>query len=156
MTGHRPGLPAVDEHATAVAAGGDDVWAALLDTLERAFTRPGAASYARAVGAAERAASGPRPLAVGSTVPGFRVTTAVPGAELVLAGRHRFSDYAFVFRLEPIAPGRTRLRAATRAAFPGAAGGCYRLLVVGTGGHARTVRRLLAAVRRRSEQRAGR
>ena len=150
------GFPTVDEHVTAVAAGADDVWAALLDTLDRAFTRPGAASYARAVGATERTAAGPRPLTVGSTVPGFRVTTAVPGRELVLTGRHRFSDYAFVFRLEPVAPGRTRLRAGTRAAFPGAAGRGYRLLVVGTGGHARAVRRLLATVRRRSEQRAGR
>ena len=162
MTGHpadaapRPGPPRVDEHETAVAAAADDVWPVLLDTLDRAFTRAGAASYARAVGAAEHTASGPRPLAVGSTVPGFRVTTAVPATELVLTGRHRFSDYAFVFRLEPIVPGRTRLRAETRADFPGATGGVYRLLVVGTGGHAWAVRRLLATVRRRSEQRAGR
>ena len=108
------------------------------------------------VGADERSAAGPRPLAVGSTVPGFRVTTALPGTELVLSGRHRFSDYAFVFRLEPVGPGRTLLRAETRAVFPGAAGAGYRLLVVGSGGHARAVRRLLATVRRRSEQRAGR
>jgi hypothetical protein len=155
VTGHLGRLPAVDEHATAVAAGAGDVWAALLDTLDRASTRPGAAPYARAVGADERTAAGPRPLAVGSTLPGFRVTAAVPATELVLTGRHRFSDYAFVFRLEPIAPGRTLLRAETRADFPGAAGAGYRLLVVGSGGHARAVRRLLATVRRRSEQRAG-
>ena len=146
-----PSLPYRDEHTTVVAAGADDVWRSLGDTLDRSFSRPGANRYARLVGCADSTASGPRPLAEGSTFPGFRVATAVPGRELVLVGRHRFSSYALVFRLEPAGPGRSRLTAETRATFPGPAGGLYRLLVLGTGGHAVGVRRLLAAVRRRAE-----
>ncbi|MEV0934877.1 hypothetical protein [Streptomyces phaeochromogenes] len=146
-----PSLPYRDEHTTVVAAGADDVWRSLGDTLDRSFSRPGASRYARLVGCADRTASGPRPLAEGSTIPGFRVAAAVPGRELVLGGRHRFSSYALIFRLEPAGPGRSRLTAETRATFPGPAGGLYRLLVLGTGGHAVGVRRLLAAVRRRAE-----
>lgn len=146
-----PSLPYRDEHTTVVAAGADDVWRSLGDTLDRSFSRPGANRYARLVGCADRTASGPRPLAEGSTIPGFRVAAAVPGRELVLGGRHRFSSYALIFRLEPAGPGRSRLTAETRATFPGPAGGLYRLLVLGTGGHAVGVRRLLAAVRRRAE-----
>jgi hypothetical protein len=144
-------LPYVDEHVTVVAAEADDVWRALAETLERSFSRPRAAGYARLVGCADRTASGPRPLAEGSAFPGFRVVTAVPGRELLLEGRHRFSTYALIFRLDHAAPGRTRLRAETRAAFPGLAGRLYRRLVIGTGAHAAGQRRLLAAIRRRSE-----
>ncbi|GHB57095.1 MULTISPECIES: hypothetical protein [Streptomyces] len=146
-----PSLPYRDEHTTVVEAGVDDVWRSLGETLDRSFSRPGANRYARLVGCADRTASGPRPLAEGSTFPGFRVAAAVPGRELVLGGRHRFSSYALIFRLEPAGPGRSRLTAETRATFPGPAGGLYRLLVLGTGGHAVGVRRLLAAVRRRAE-----
>lgn len=91
------------------------------------------------------------PLAEGSVFAGFRVVTAVPGRELVLQGSHRYSTYALVFRLDELAPGRSRLRAETRAVFPGPAGGLYRLLVIGTGGHAVGVRRLLSGIRRRAE-----
>jgi hypothetical protein len=103
------------------------------------------------VGCADDTASGPRPLAEGSTVPGFRVVAAVPGSELVLEGSHRFSSYALTFRLEEVSAGRSRLRAESRAEFPGVTGGVYRLLVVGTGGHVVVVRRLLSAVKRRCE-----
>jgi hypothetical protein len=146
-------LPRVDEHATTVAAGVDDVWRSLTETLDRALSRAGAATYARAVGCADCTASGPRPLAAGSTMPGFRVVRAVPGSELALAGRHRFSSYTLIFRLERVGSDRSHLRAETRAAFPGLAGGLYRLLVIGSGGHVVAVRRLLSAVQRRSEPR---
>jgi hypothetical protein len=151
---HVADLPYVDEHAIAVAADVDDVWRALTETLDRAFSRAGAATYTRAVGCADRTASGPRPLAAGSTMPGFRVVSAIPGSELVLAGRHRFSSYALIFRLEQVSSDRSRLRAESRAAFPGLAGGVYRLLVIGTGGHVVAVRRLLSAVKAQSEPRA--
>ncbi|MEV0224801.1 hypothetical protein [Streptomyces sp. NPDC050704] len=144
-------MPYLDEHATDIAAGVDDVWRSLGETLDRSFSRPGAAGYARLVRAADRAASGPRPLAEGSTFPGFRVVSAIPGRELVLEGRHHFSSYALIFRLEPVDPGRSRLRAESRAAFPGLAGSLYRRLIMGTGGHVKGMRRLLAAVRRRAE-----
>lgn len=144
-------LPYVDEHVTVVVAEADEVWRHLGETLERSFSRPRAAGYARLVGCADRTASGPRPLAEGSTFPGFRVAAAVPGRELVLEGRHRFSTYALIFRLDHAGPGRTRLRAETRAAFPGLAGRLYRRLAIGSGGHAAGLRRLLSAVRHRSE-----
>jgi hypothetical protein len=59
------------------------------------------------------------------------------------------------FRLEPLDAHRSRLRAESRAAFPGVAGSVYRLLVVGSGGHVIGVRRLLSAVKRRSEPLGG-
>lgn len=138
-------LPYLDEHTTTVAAGADDVWLALLDTLDGIH----GTAYARAVRCADPVASGPRPLAEGSTIPGFRVAAAVPGSELVLQGRHHFSTYTLTFRLEE-SRGRTLLRAESRAAFPGLAGGLYRLLVVGTRGHVLLTRRLLSAVAARA------
>jgi hypothetical protein len=147
-------LPYLDEHATAIAAGVDDVWLALIETLDRTFSRTHATGFAWTIRCADRTASGPRPLAEGSTIPGFRVAAAAPGSELVLEGRHRFSAYALIFRLEQIDAGRSLLRAESRAAFPGLAGGVYRLLVVGTGGHVVATRRLLSAIASRSESRA--
>lgn len=143
--------PHLDEHSTVVAADADDVWAALLETLDRSFSGRVPAAYARLVGCADTTTSGPRPHVPGSTLPGFRVTTATPGRQLVLEGRHRFSSYALVFRLEPAGPGRTALRAESRASFPGVHGRLYRLLVTRTGAHVVGVRGLLSGVRRRAE-----
>ncbi|MEY9989861.1 hypothetical protein ABIE67_001893 [Streptomyces sp. V4I8] len=86
--------------------------------------------------------------ALGETVdrPGFHVVTAVPAKELALAGSHPFATYALIFRLEEAGAGRTRVRAESRAAFPGPAGRLYRLLVIGTRGHAWAVRRMLRRV----------
>ncbi|WP_200309121.1 SRPBCC family protein [Streptomyces adelaidensis] len=147
----RAPLPFVDEHTILVEAPPDEVWRALSEALDRAFSRPAAARYASVVGCADRTASGPRPPVEGSTFPAFRAVTATPGRELALHGRHRFSSYAWIFRLDPAGPGHTRLRAETRATFPGPAGGLYRLLVLGTGSHVRLSRRLLASVRHRAE-----
>ncbi|MCX5138916.1 hypothetical protein [Streptomyces sp. NBC_00338] len=144
-------LPFVDEHAEVIAAEADVVWSHLGEVLDESFSRLGVAGYARLVGSADRTASGPRPLAAGSTLPGFRVVAAVPGRELVLQGAHRFSTYALIFRIEHAGPGRSRLRAESRATFPGPAGGIYRWLVIGTGGHVVGMRRLLSSIRRRSE-----
>jgi hypothetical protein len=144
-------LPHLDEHATEIAAAPLDVWAAALATVERSFSKPGAAAYARLVGCDPSEVSGPRPLATGSAVPGFRVAAAVPGSELVLVGRHHFSTYAMILRLEPVHDGRTQLRAETRALFPGVSGRGYRMLVIGSHGHAIGMRRLLAGIKRRAE-----
>jgi hypothetical protein len=102
------------------------------------------------VGCAPLAASGPRPLAEGSTIPGFRVAVAMPNERLALVGRHRFASYALIFHLEAIGAHRSRVRAETRAVFPGIAGRFYRALVIGTGFHVVAVRRMLAATRRRA------
>lgn len=141
----------MDEYTAVVRATIEDVWAALLQTLDRSVSRTGASAYARMVGCREATASGPRPLAEGATIPGFRIAAATPGRELVLEGRHRFSAYALTFRIEEAAPGSSLLRVETRARFAGPPGRAYRLLVIGTGGHAVVVRRLLDAVRRRAE-----
>jgi hypothetical protein len=145
-------LPIVDEHATVVEAGVAEVWPVLLKTVDRTFSRGGASGYARAVGCDPATASGPRPLAVGSTVPGFRVVAAIPGTELMFEGRHRFSSYSLTFHLEPVGAGRSRLRAETRAAFPGPLGRLYRLLVIGSRGHAVLVQRLLSSINRESSR----
>jgi hypothetical protein len=144
-------IPSIDEQSTVIAAKADDVWRSLGETLDQSFTRPGMAGYARLVGADACTASGPRPLAEGSTFPGFRVVTAVPGRELVLEGRHHFSSYALIFRLDDLGQGRIRLRAESRGAFPGLGGRVYRLLVIRTGGNKLGVRRMLAATRRGAE-----
>lgn len=147
-------LPFLDEHATLIEAKVDEAWPALIETLDRAISRPLMAIYAQLVGCADGKASGPRPLAEVSTLPGFRVVTAVPGAELALHGSHRFSSYALTFRLERVGSNQARLRAESRAAFPGFAGSIYRLAIIGTGGHGVVVRHLLSTVARRAERTA--
>lgn len=148
-------LPHVDEHSAIVGAERGATWEALLRVVEGTVSSPGAPRYARLVGCADTEASGPRPLAVGSTVPGFHVAAAAAPAELSLAGSHRFSDYALIFRLDELGDGRTRLRAETRAEFPGAKGRFYRGLVIGTRMHVLATRRILGATKRRAEK-AGR
>ncbi len=144
-------LPFIDEHVTDVEATADDVWAALLRVLDRMAGRP-ATAYARLVGSDDVSAAGPRPLAKGSTIPGFHVATARPPVELVLAGRHRFSEYTLTFRVDELATGSSQLRAETRASFPGIAGGVYRLLVIGTRGHVLAVQRMLSSIRSTAER----
>jgi hypothetical protein len=94
-------------------------------------------------------------LAVGSAVVGFHVVTADPPSELALQGRHRFSDYALIFRIDGLGPQRSRLRAESRGAFPGVLGRVYKAAVVGTRGHVVVVRRMLADVARRSVREPG-
>ena len=145
-------LPYVDEHAAKVAADREATWEALLRVVEGTVSGGAASRFARLLGCADTQAGGPRPLAAGSTVPGFHVATAEAPAELHLAGRHRFSRYALIFRVDPLAPDRSRVRAETRAEFPGLKGAAYRTLVIGTRGHVVVTRRILSAVKRRAER----
>jgi hypothetical protein len=142
----------VDEHATEVAAPPARVWEALLRAVEAVVSGPAAPRYARLVGCADTKAGGPRPLAEGSTVPGFHVAAATAPRELALAGSHRFSDYVLTFRLDDLGGGRTRVRAETRAEFPGLKGRAYRALVIGTRMHVLATNRIIGAVRRRAER----
>lgn len=149
-------LPFVDEHARDVAAPPEATWDALVAALPRAFGGASASRYARWVGADPAAPEGAFPGAA-SALPGFRVREAAPPRALALEGRHRFSDYALTFLLEPLEDGaRTRLRAQTHAAFPGAAGRLYRVAVIGSRGHVLLLRRLMASVARRAERPAPR
>ncbi|MFM9695514.1 hypothetical protein [Streptomyces europaeiscabiei] len=146
-------LPFVDEQTILIEAHAGEVWWALAEALDWAFSRPAAVRYAKLVGCADHTAAGPRPPVVGATTfPGFRTATVIPARELTLLGRHRFSSYTWTFRLDEVEPGRVRLRAETRATFPGPAGGLYRLLALGTGTHARLTRSLLSTVRRQAER----
>lgn len=144
-------LPFVDEHGVEIAAPPEVAWEALCRVAEGSFSSPAAARFARLLGCEPAATSGPRPLAEGSTVPGFAVARAEPGSELALAGRHRYSEYALVFRLTA-SDGTTRLRAETRAVFPGASGRLYRAAVIGTRTHVLVTMRLLNAVKQRAER----
>lgn len=68
-----------------------------------------------------------------------------------MTGRHGFSDYELRFELEQDPASGTRVRATTRAAFPGLKGRLYRIAVIGTRGHRIAMRRLLATIARRAE-----
>lgn len=59
--------------------------------------------------------------------------------------------YALVFRLDGPDETHTRLRAETRAEFPGIKGSLYRTLVIRSRGHVLVTRRLLNAVKQRPE-----
>ena len=126
------------------------VWA----TAARAMAAPtrGAEGIARALGCADTVRTGPPPLEVGSAVPGFHVVRADPGRALWLAGRHRFSRYALMFDIDELGPGRSRISAQTRAAFPGPAGAAYRALVIGTRGHVLAIRLMLSGIKRSAER----
>lgn len=145
-------LPFVDEHSTEIAAEPDAVWKALLRVAEGSFGSAETSRVARLLGCADVSASGPRPLATGSAFPGFHVESAEQPHKLALAGSHRYSDYALTFRLEQLDDHRTRLRAETRALFPGPKGAVYQTLVIRTRGHVLVTRRLLSAVKRRAER----
>jgi hypothetical protein len=145
-------LPHIDEHSAPVDAAPGVTWEALLRTLESSVSAGNAPRFARMLGCADTEPGGPRPLAEGSTLPGFRVAAAEEPRELALAGRHRFSEYALVFRLDDLGEGGTRLRAETRAGFPGLKGQAYKTIVIRTGGHVLVTRRLLEAAKRRAER----
>lgn len=145
-------LPLVDELSIEIAAGPGAVWEALLQAIERSFDSPRTSRVAQLLGCHDLEPSGARPLAAGSTFPGFHVEAAEPGRELALAGSHRFSDYALTFRFDELDAEETRLCAETRAAFPGFKGSVYRTLVIDTRGHVLVTNRILRAVKRRAER----
>lgn len=146
-------LPYIDEHSLVVDAGREPTWESLLRVVEASVSSGAAPGFARIVGCADTEPSGPRPLAEGSVLSGFHVESAVAPAELVLAGSHRFSTYALVFRLDQLGDGRTRVRAETRAEFPQLKGAVYKALVIGTRMHVLVTRRILGGVKRRAERR---
>jgi hypothetical protein len=144
-------LPYIDEHVVTVEAERIRVWYALGEVLG-GLAGPLASRGAQLLGTDPHGPHGD-PLIAGSTLTGFRVVVAEPPVELALEGRHRFSRYALVFRLQA-ADGRTTLRAETRAVFPGPHGSVYRGLVIGTRLHVVAVRRMLRTIRRRVEREA--
>lgn len=152
MSTLRERLPHVDEHSVEIAAAPDVAWEALLRVVEGSFGSAATARGARLLGCADVDPGGPRPLAAGSTIPGFHVEEAEQPVVLSLAGNHRFSHYALIFRSNELDGGGTRLRAETRAVFPGLTGRIYRTMVIGTRGHVLVTRRLLGAIKQRAER----
>jgi hypothetical protein len=147
-------LPSVDEHGTEIAADPEQVWEALAAVLPRVFATRRSTRLAKLLGDAVTEANG-EPTVIGSTLPGFIVSRSIRPSVLTLLGQHRFSRYALVFRIDQLGIGRSRLRAETRAEFPGLKGRIYRALVIGTRGHLLVVRRILSAARRRAEGKRG-
>jgi hypothetical protein len=146
-------LPHIDEHSLVVDADRGPTWDALLRVAEAAVSSGAAPRFARIVGCADTEPSGPRPLAEGSVLSGFHVESATAPVELALAGSHRFSSYALIFRLDELGDGRTRVSAETRAEFPQLKGAVYKALVIGTRMHVLVTRRILSGVKRRAERR---
>ena len=138
-----------------VAAGADRTWEALVEILPLTFDTGLARRGSRLLGCAYRTSSG-EPSTIGSTLPGFVVSRSVRPATLALLGQHRFSRYALVFYIDEVGSGRSRLRAETRAEFPGARGRAYWTLLKLTRAHVRSVRRILAGVSGRAERFAAR
>lgn len=145
-------LPHVDEHSIAIEATAGATWDALLRVVEGSFSSGASSKGARLLDCADTIATGPRPLDTGSVLPGFHVEAAERQQKLALAGGHRFSDYALIFRLDEHGDSRTLLRAETRATFPGLKGRAYRAMVIGTRMHVLVTRRILAAAKRSAER----
>ena len=146
-------LPPIDEHYIEVDAPAEVTWAALFPTLEKAFNGRFARRYARRVGAGETTARGDlhHP---GGTLPGFCVTRAIAPVMLALAGGHKYSKYAVVFRIDLLPGQRSCVKLETRAQFIGRRGKLYRVGVIGTRGHVIVVNRMLRAIKRRAERSA--
>lgn len=131
-----PELPFVDEHERAVAATADRTWTALHDYVEGLTTSSHGVLF-RVLGTVPRS--------------GFEVVETDPPHEVVLAGRHRFSTYRLVFRVDQEGEA-SRLRALTYAVFPGLHGMAYRTALMLSTGHARATRGMLRTVARRAEE----
>jgi hypothetical protein len=144
-------LPFIDEHSRIVNASAQQTWDATRAVPARSLTGGLPAAFSHLLGCEQTELAG-EPGAVGSTLPGFRVSRSTAPGELALEGSHRFSRYQLTFRIDDLGDGRSRLRAETRAVFPGMRGQLYRTLVIGTRGHVLAVRRMLAAIGQRAEK----
>ena len=144
-------LPPIDEHAIEVDAPAEVTWEALFPTLEHSFNSRPPSATPSGIGAGVTAAEGDlhHP---GGMLPGFTVIRAIEPVMLALAGRHRYSQYAVVFRIDLLPGQRSQVRIETRAEFLGRTGRLYRAGVIGTRGHVIVVNRMLRAIKRRAEQ----
>ncbi len=144
-------LPYVDEHSTQIGATREQAWEALVSVL-RTDLGEMSGPLARLLGLVPAQWHGDwrETLHPGDAMPGFEVEQALAPERLVLRGRHRFSRYALVLKLNANDGAGCTLRAQTWAAFPGLTGRAYRALVIGTGAHRLVVRRLLRRANRRA------
>jgi len=127
-------LPFVDEHSILIPASREHVWSALRRYVDSTL------------GVAAR---NPLTRILGTDPPaGFEVEREIPGEQLGMAGRHRFSRYRLVFELADAANNETQLSARTYAEFPGVHGRAYRALVIGTRLHVVATNQILRSIRR--------
>lgn len=125
-------LPFVDEYVVKVAGDSAQVWDSLRQYVRSMRFNP-EGLLARALGT--------------EPAEGFEVASEIPLEEIVLVGRHRFSSYRLTFRLGEPHGASVPVHAITHAAFPGAAGRAYRLLVISSRGHRLAVRHMLKRMR---------
>jgi hypothetical protein len=140
----------IDVRSVEVGASSVRCWRAVIDVVSRSADGPGARVFATGISCADRGRLG-RPDEVGASFPGFHVVRSEPPFLWRLEGSHRFSRYGLEFRLDSVGPARSVVHAETRAAFHGLPGTVYRTAVIGTGGHAFAVERLLARVKAAAE-----
>ena len=111
-------IPVIDVHSVEIMAPEERAWQGLINFLARFGSDTTTRALVTMLGCAPRRTSG-LPGVVGSTVPGFEVVQCQPPFSLHLMGGHRFSNYALIFRIEPLGKGRSRVHAESRALFPG-------------------------------------
>ena len=127
-------LPFVDEHSILIAASRDHVWSTLRRYVDSTFGVSARNPLARILGTDPPA--------------GFEVEREIPGEQLDMTGRHRFSRYRLVFALADAADDETQLSARTYAEFPRLRGRAYRALVIGTRLHVLATNQILRSIRR--------
>jgi hypothetical protein len=130
-------LPYVDEHRRRVSATLERTWEAVVQLVRNRLTRPAPAAFA-ALWRLEPTS-------------GFAVAEETAPRHIALRGRHRFSRYELAFDVAA-GPDGVTVSARTSAEFPGVAGRAYRALVIGSGGHALVVRRMLEHIARSAER----
>jgi hypothetical protein len=134
MTDRTPALPHVDDHAIVIDRPRRQVWIALDQFVSKHLLGRSDTMVGRMLGV--------------DPPGGFELVDTEAEHELVLAGRHRFSEYRLSFQLADTGNGQTRLTAVTNATFPGLRGRLYRLVVIGSRGHAIIARRMLRSIGR--------
>ena len=145
-------LPLIDEFDITVEASASLVFEATARNMGRSFEGPLARVFSGLLGCVHRGTSYTVPPVEGQEANGFRVAAVNQPERLVLEGQHRFAMYRLSFVVDSLAEGRSQLRARTDALFPGIKGAVYHALVIRSGGHEVVVKRMLAAISRRSER----
>ena len=143
-------LPCIDEHEISLNVPAPVAWTAVVAVFGRLTTRPAWRLFAKAVRCKPDHAVGTA-VTAGDAVPGFLVARCEAPTEWALEGEHLFSRYALTFRIAPVDSGHCRVAAHSSAEFPGLHGKIYRAMVIGSGGHAIGVRRILRSIKTEAE-----
>jgi hypothetical protein len=140
----------IDVRSVEVGASSVRCWRGVIDVMSRSADGPGARVFVAGIGCADRGSIG-EPDEVGAAFPGFHVVRSEPPFLWGLEGSHRFSTYSLEFRVGSAGAARSTVQAESRARFHGLPGTLYRTAIIGTGGHAFSVGRVLARVKAAAE-----